>query len=106
MKAIFFSLALITVAYTIFCFINIILSWIPGAKFTGFVKFVTAITDPYLNLFRKISWRHTNSLDFSPILSIGLLSLLSSVFSTIVRTDEGTVFGPALSSIFQSSFDR
>lgn len=102
MKTVFLIITALIVAYTVLCFINIILSWIPGAKFTQFGKFVSTVTDPYLNLFRKISWLHTTHLDFSPILALGILSALCSILSAICRHDEGTILGPVLAYIIES----
>ena len=70
--------------YTLLCFLEIILSWFPGAKFTKFGRFISSITDPYLNLFRGIRWLRVGYLDFSPILALGILSLVSSVLGSIM----------------------
>lgn len=76
--------------YTLLCFVNIIMSWIPGLKFTAFGKFISAATDPYMNLFSRLGFLHFGSIDFSPIVSIGLLSLLSSILGGIQAS--GTIY--------------
>lgn len=72
--------------YTILCFINIIISWFPGAKFTGFGKMISALTDPYMNFFSRSGWLTFGNIDFSPILSIGVLSVISSILGGITAT--------------------
>ncbi len=91
-------LSAVVVVYTILCFIDIIMSWIPGAKFTQFGKFISRICDPYLNLFSKSGWLRIGNIDFSPIISIGLLSLLSSILSGITATGR-IYFGGILATI-------
>jgi len=72
--------------YTLMCFIDIILSWLPGAKFTGFGKVISSICDPYLNFFSRWNFLRFGNIDFSPIISIGLLSLASSIIGGINST--------------------
>lgn len=74
------------VVYTILCFIDIIMSWIPGAKFTSVGKLISKFCDPYLNFFSRTGWLRIGNIDFSPIISIGLLSLISSILSGINST--------------------
>lgn len=79
-------LSAVVTIYTILCFANIIMSWIPGLKFTAFGRFITAITDPYMNFFSKWGFLRLGNIDFSPIISIGVLSLLSSILAGIQGT--------------------
>lgn len=72
--------------YYILCFINILLSWIPGLKFTKFGKFVSSITDPYLRFFSRNGKFVVGNVDFSPIISIGLLVLVSSIIGRVAST--------------------
>lgn len=76
----------LVVVYTVLCLISIFMTWIPGAKFTKFGKVISAITDPYLNLFSKRGWFRVGNIDFSPILAIGILSILSSIIGGIATT--------------------
>lgn len=76
----------LVVVYTVLCLISIFMTWIPGAKFTKFGKVISAITDPYLNLFSKRGWFRVGNIDFSPILAIGILSILSSVIGGIATS--------------------
>ena len=87
--------------YTLFCFIYILMSWFPGAKFTKFGHFMTSICEPYMGLFKKLSFLRIGNFDFSPIVSLGLLSLASAILAGIQRT--GTIFfGGILGTIINS----
>ena len=86
MGAILSILSAIIIIYTVLCLISIFMTWIPGAKFTKFGKFISKITDPYLNLFSKKVWFRVGNLDFSPILAIGILVLMSSIIGGIATT--------------------
>ena len=97
LQMIFSLLAFMTSVYSTVCLINIILSWIPAARYTRFGQFISTITDPYLNLFRNIRGMQVGTVNFSPILSIGLLSLLSSLFSQISRTGRFNLSGLLIS---------
>ena len=89
--------------YTLLCFIYILLSWFPGAKFTKFGHILSSICDPYMNLFRKMTFLRIGNIDFSPIVSIGLLSLASAILAGIQRTGRiflGGILGTVLSSLW------
>lgn len=79
-------LAAVLTIYTILCFIYIIMSWIPGLRFTAFGKFITKMCEPYMHFFSKKGWLRFGNIDFSPIISIGLLSLVSSILGGIQST--------------------
>ncbi len=92
----FLSAAIII--YTIICLISIFMTWIPGAKFTKFGKIISAITDPYLRIFSGRGWLRFGNIDFSPILAIGILSILSSILGGITSTGR-IYFGGILATI-------
>ena len=92
----FLSAAIII--YTILCLISIFMTWIPGAKFTKFGKVISSITDPYLRLFSRRGWLRFGNIDFSPILAIGILSLLSSILGGITTTGR-IYFGGILATV-------
>lgn len=94
----FTTLAAVFNLYSIVCIVTIFMSWAPGLKFTSFGKFMTAITDPYLKIFSKIRFLTIGYVDFSPIIGIGILSLLSSICSRIANTGR-IYFGGILGSI-------
>ena len=96
-------LAGVLTIYTILCFIYILMSWFPGAKFTKFGHFMTTICEPYMGLFRKMSFLRIGNIDFSPIVSLGILSLASAILAGIQRTGRiffGGILGTILSSLW------
>lgn len=100
-KIVFSILAFLFMAYAILCTIKIILTWIPGTN-NGFTKFLAAICDPYLNLISKTKLLRFGQLDFSPIIALGILSILSTVFSGIA-TDGKIGIGKLLGTTLQMS---
>lgn len=71
--------------YTTLCFVRIILTWIPGLEYSKVGQILSAICDPYLNLFRKIPL-HIGNFDFSPALAIGLLTAISTILQGIAKS--------------------
>ena len=96
-------LAGVLALYTFLCFIYILMSWFPGTKFTKFGHFMTTICEPYMGLFRKMSFLRIGNIDFSPIVSLGILSLASAILAGIQRTGRiffGGILGTILSSLW------
>lgn len=92
------TLAALLQIYTLMCVVSVFLTWIPGAKESAFGNFLSKVCDPYLKLFSKIKFLQIGNIDFSPVIAIGILSLLSSVLSGISRT--GRIYiGGILSAI-------
>ena len=72
--------------YIILIFIRVLLSWIPRMPYNRLlstvVDFVHQVTDPYLNLFRRILpplGGRGMAIDISPILAIFVLLILQAV---------------------------
>jgi YggT family protein len=72
--------------YLILIFIRILTSWIPRMPYNrylaAFLKFVSDVTDPYLNLFRRILppvRMGGAGLDLSPIVATFVLIIVSSL---------------------------
>lgn len=94
---------LITV-YTTICFIYILMSWIPGLRYTSFGRVIASIVEPYMNIFSRWRFTHIGRVDFSPIISIGLLSLSSSILARITST--GRIYlGGILATIIYTIWD-
>lgn len=70
--------------YSLLCLVRIIITWIPGLRYNRFVKFLSSICDPYLNIFSNIRWLHFGNMDFSPILSLGILAIADSILQNLV----------------------
>lgn len=98
LSALFTFLSGVTNLYCLICVIAVFMTWIPGVKFTAFGKFISAITDPYLNLFSKIKFLKIANIDFSPMIGIGLMSLFSSILAKIAQTGR-IYFGGILAAI-------
>ena len=90
MNFVFSFLALLCLIYSFVCIGAIIISWVPGAKFTTFGKFITAVAAPYLNFFRRFKKLRIENVDFSPILALGILTVLNSLFSKLSHSSRIT----------------
>jgi YggT family protein len=82
----------LALVYLVLIFIRIIMSWIPRIPYNrvlaGFLKFVSDVTDPYLNLFRRILppvRMGPGALDLSPIVATFVLLLVSSFVAGLIR---------------------
>jgi YggT family protein len=82
----------LTLVYLVLIFVRIIMSWIPRIPYNrflaGFLKFVSDVTDPYLNLFRRILppvRMGPGALDLSPIVATFVLIIVSSIVTSAIR---------------------
>jgi YggT family protein len=78
--------------YIILIFVRIVLSWLPRMPYQpalrAVVGFVEDVTDPYLNLFRRIIppvRLGPAALDLSPILGIFLLIIVQGFVVPLIR---------------------
>ena len=82
----------LAIVYLVLIFIRILSSWIPRMPYNrylaAFLKFVGDVTDPYLNLFRRVLpmvRMGGGGLDLSPIVATIVLILVSSIVSGLIR---------------------
>jgi YggT family protein len=82
----------LALVYLVLIFVRIIMSWIPRMPYNrwlaGFLKFVSDVTDPYLNLFRRILPPvriGPGALDLSPIIATFVLIIVSSIVADLIR---------------------
>ena len=82
----------LVLVYLVLIFVRIILSWIPRIPYTrflnGVLKFVTDVTDPYLNIFRRILPTvriGPGALDLSPIVATFVLIIVGSIVENLIR---------------------
>jgi YggT family protein len=82
----------LALVYLVLIFIRIILTWIPRIPYNRWLnaglKFVTDVTDPYLNLFRRILppvRLGPGALDLSPIVATFVLIIVSTLVANAVR---------------------
>jgi YggT family protein len=78
--------------YLILIFIRILMSWIPRMPYNrylaAFLKFVSDVTDPYLNLFRRILppvRMGGAGLDLSPIVATFVLIIVGQIVVGLVQ---------------------
>lgn len=68
--------------YMLLIMARIILTWFPAALEGKPMVLLSSATDPYLNLFRGISFLRSGTMDFSPIAALAVLSVLTQILST------------------------
>jgi YggT family protein len=85
-------LAALFLVYTILIFVRILLSWIPRLPYNpvlqAVVRFIHDVTDPYLNLFRRILPPVGGggfALDLSPIIALVVLWIAQAIVVGLVR---------------------
>ena len=82
----------LALVYLVLIFIRIIMSWIPRIPYNrflaGFLKFVSDVTDPYLNLFRRFLppvRLGPGALDLSPIVATFVLLIVGGIVVDLIR---------------------
>lgn len=65
--------------YYFLIILRILISWVPIGYDNQFIKPLYKLTDPYLNIFRKII-PPIGMIDFSPIIAIIVLDILKQLF--------------------------
>ena len=78
--------------YLILNFVRILMSWVPRMPYnrwlSAFLKFVTDVTDPYLNLFRRFLppvRMGPGALDLSPIVATFVLLIVGGIAVGLIR---------------------
>ncbi|HEX2160723.1 MAG TPA: YggT family protein [Thermoleophilaceae bacterium] len=82
----------LALVYLVLIFIRIVISWIPRMPYNRwlnvFLTFVTDVTDPYLNLFRRFIPPlrvGPGALDLSPIIGTFVLLIVSGLVAGLIR---------------------
>jgi YggT family protein len=82
----------LTIVYVVLIFIRILTSWIPRMPYNrflaAFLQFISDVTDPYLNLFRRfipMVRLGPGALDLSPIVGTIVLILVGGLISGAIR---------------------
>src|ERR671919_2058810 len=82
----------LALVYLVLIFVRIIMSWIPRIPYnrvlSGALKFVSDVTDPYLNLFRRFLppvRLGPGALDLSPIVATFVLLIVSGIVTGLIR---------------------
>ncbi|NEP08837.1 MAG: YggT family protein [Symploca sp. SIO1A3] len=72
--------------YMILLVVRILLTWFQTFNWANQVaSFLSPITDPYLNIFRSFI-PPLGGLDFSPIIAIFVLQIVSELFTSAARS--------------------
>jgi YggT family protein len=81
----------LVLVYLVLIFIRIIMSWIPRIPYNpvlnALLKFVSDVTDPYLNIFRRVIpplRMGPGALDLSPIVATFVLLIVGGIVSSII----------------------
>jgi len=101
MHAVFSILAAVIGLYLIIILVRIVLSWFSMSAADKPVEFIKKLTDPYLDLWRRITPIRLGNLDFSVVIAVVVLSFLQSVFRMLSVTGAVTL-GNILSIIIIS----
>ncbi|HZG49519.1 MAG TPA: YggT family protein [Thermoleophilaceae bacterium] len=82
----------LALVYLVLIFIRIIMSWIPRMPYNRYLSaalgFVSDVTDPYLNLFRKFLPPvriGPGALDLSPIVGTFVLIIVSGIVASLIE---------------------
>ena len=76
--------------YMILIIIRIFLTCFRRNTQSKAVQILTSVVDPYLNIFRRISWLKVGTFDFSPIVAMMVLGLFVQMTSSIAQTGRFT----------------
>jgi YggT family protein len=82
----------LALVYLVLIFIRILMSWIPRMPYNRYLaavlKFVSDVTDPYLNLFRRFIpplRMGPGALDLSPIIATFALLIVAGLVASAIR---------------------
>jgi YggT family protein len=92
MRLIFNLLSGITSLYLLLIFVRIILTWFSIARDSKPVAVLSAITDPYLDWFRRFPALTLGGfLDVSPVVAMAVLSILNNIFMSLAHYGSITI---------------
>lgn len=95
---IFSAAAPVAGIYGVMCFVRVLLTWFPGAEYSPLGRLLGRLCDPYLNLFRGLRFLRVGMMDFSPMLALGALAVVSSVLGSM-EFGQRISLGGALASV-------
>ncbi len=84
-------LSALTSLYMLLIMARILMTWFPSGMGGRSWDLLTAATDPYLNVFRRIPFLRSNTLDFSPVAALAVLSVFMQIFTAAARFGRVTV---------------
>ena len=87
MRAIFAGLSQLVQLYSLVCVVYILLTWIPSLRYSPFGRALASVCEPFLRLFSRFRFTRVGMVDFSPILALGALSVVSMALRRFAYTD-------------------
>ena len=82
----------LVIVYVVIIFIRILMSWLPRIPYNrwlmAFLDFVTEVTDPYLNLFRRFLPMVRvggGAIDLSPMIATIVLLFAGGIVANLIR---------------------
>jgi YggT family protein len=70
--------------YTLLLVVRVLSSWFPDIQDHPVLVFIQKLTDPYLNIFRRIIPPLGGMIDFSPIVAFFFLQILEQILKSIL----------------------
>jgi len=105
MRVIMGLLAMLISLYSLLIIIRIMLTWFSNAQYGRPVQVLAAITDPYLDWWRRNFSLRAGVLDLSPIAALAFLSIAQTVCSAISaqgRVSLGVILAVCLSAVWSA----
>ena len=82
----------LVIVYVVVIFVRILMSWLPRIPYNrwlaAFLEFVTDVTDPYLNLFRRfipLVRVGGGAIDLSPMIATIVLLFVGGIAANLIR---------------------
>lgn len=69
--------------YMLLLIIRILLTWFQGPRDFSSFRILDNITEPYLSLFRRITFLRTDRIDFSPLAALLVLGIFINIINTL-----------------------
>ena len=88
LQAVFQFLSAIISVYMLLIIFRVLLTWFQGRLNGKGIEILMKVTDPYLKKFQNISWLRFGFLDFSPVIAIALLGLVSQILTSLALTGQ------------------
>jgi YggT family protein len=93
--------------YMLLLFIRILLTWFSGPSLGKPQEVLTRITDPYLNIFRRITFLRAGQIDFSPMAAIISLVIVLNIVNRLRFYGEisvGIVLALIVAAVWSAAF--
>lgn len=93
--------------YMLLLFIRILLTWFSGAALGRPLDLLKRVTDPYLDIFRRIRFLRTERIDFSAIAAVISLVIVLNIINTLRLYGEisfGIILALIISALWSAVF--